>query len=340
MNNNISKDILNKASLIFLRHPGQVFTRADIQNMLGVSKSTAFRVLTKLSRLINLEEQAEGQRIYYSLSEANAKEISTAIDLVLAVSDRERLALNFLLSRESSSSIFSSSVISLGNKLEKAGLLINQSDSIKEVIRSNQNINDNNEYIIDTLLTALETKTKITIEYKGAYSDNVKTHELYPVGFYLRDNNLYLYAYSPKHQDATSFAYSRIRRITLEYDKHYEIPSGISLDDVINDPFGIALAKPQRAVVYIYNKQVFYEKEKKWPVGTLLTDCPDGSLKIELTFSDPFAFRTWALSLGNDCYIESPDDIAEWVYHEHKNATERYAVRFGNQTPSSTTKNG
>ena len=324
----ISRDIRDRAALIFLRHPGEVYTRADIQNMLGVSKSTAFRVLTDLSKTIKLEEQAEGQTIYYSISKDNAEETITALDFIMAVNDKERLALNFLVNRESSSAILRKSIIELGRKLEKAGLLIADPAALKEARRNSQNIKDESEYIIDTLITALETKTVITIKYKGAFSDEVKTHRLYPVGFYLRDNNLYLYAYSPKHEDATSYAYSRIRSINLEYDSHYEIPEGVSIDDVINDPFGIALAKPQRASVRIYGKQIFYEKEKSWPEGTVMADCTDGSLLIEMTISDPFAFHTWALSLGGNCYVETPDDIAEWVYHEHLTAAERYKERF------------
>ena len=319
-----SKSVIDKAALIFLRHPGQVYTRADIQSILGVSKATACRVMTLLSEKLSLQEVNEGQRIYYSLSVSAANRITNVIDFTLAISDRERLALNFLLNKDSSSALFNNQIESLAEKLDKIGLIVPNHFSIKETKKNIQTVNDENEYIIDSLLTALETKTRIQIKYKGAFSDTVKTHELCPVGLYLRDENLYLYAYSEKHKDATSFAYSRIKSISLIYDSHYTIPEEITADDVVNDPFGINLSQKRHVTVHIYGHQVFYEKEKKWPEGTTITDLPDGSMRIELTISDPYAFRTWALSLGKNCLVEKPDDIADWIYNEHKEAAEHY----------------
>lgn len=47
---NVSKYLVDQVAMLFLRHPGQVFSRADIQNMLGVSKPTACRIVAELSR--------------------------------------------------------------------------------------------------------------------------------------------------------------------------------------------------------------------------------------------------------------------------------------------------
>ena len=49
----------------------------------------------------------------------------------------------------------------------------------------------------------------------------------------------------------------------------------------------------------------------------------DGSAVFEITIRDPFAFRTWALSLGGDCLVEEPSDIAGWIEAEHENALKR-----------------
>ena len=324
----ISKELRDKAALVFLRHPGEAFSRADIQNMLDTSKSTAFRILQDLSERLKLSEVTEGQRVYYTLSEESAKDMYKAIDFVLQVSDRERLALSYLLNMGFSSNLFGETVGSLGRKLEKAGLFVSNPESVREVWRAGQNVSFLEGQRIDTLISALETKTKVELAYKGAYSDKVRVHELWPVGLYMRDGNLYLYAYSPKYGDATSFAYSRMKGISLKYDEHYDLPDGISLDDVVFDPFGISMAKPRRAKVRILGRQAFYEKEKRWPEDTVITDAPDGSIEIELTISDPFAFHTWALSLGKSCVVESPEDIAEWVYQEHKDAMTLYNGRF------------
>lgn len=324
---NVSKYLIDEVALMFLRHPGQAYSRADIQNMLGVSKPTACRIITELSRQMSLEEKREGHQVYYMLSEDERDKVYQSLDFVLAVSDRERLALNFLLNAGASSSLFGSSIDDLSRKLRKAGLVSFSSSQIREKISTPQKLSDSNLNYVDTLLTALETRTKIDITYKSAFSDSVKEHELWPVGLYIRDSNLYLYAYDPKHEDATSYAYSRMRTVALRYDEHYRLPSGISMEDCISDPFGVATAEPRRARVHIYNMQAFFEKEKEWPKGSILTECEDGSIILELTISDPYAFHAWALSLGENCLIESPEDIAQWVKEEHEEAARLYGEK-------------
>ena len=321
---NVSKYLIDQVAMMFLRHPGQAYSRADIQNMLGVSKPTACRIVTELSKQIRLEEKKEGHQIYYMLSEDESEKIYQSLDFILAVSDHERLALSFLLNSGSSSNIFGSSVDDLSRKLRKAGLVSFSSLNIREKISTPQKLDKDNVNYVDTLLTALETSTKIDITYKAAFSDSVKEHELWPVGLYIRNNNLYLYAYDPKHKEATSYAYSRMRTVALRYDEHYSIPEGISMEDCISDPFGVATAEPRRVCVHIFNKQAFFEKEKVWPKGSVLTECEDGSILLELTITDPSAFHAWALSLGENCHVESPDDLAEWVRVSHEEALRLY----------------
>ena len=53
---------------------------------------------------------------------------------------------------------------------------------------------------------------------------------------------------------------------------------------------------------------------------TNTSECEDGSIILEITISDPYAFHAWALSLGKDCIVESPADIAEWVRNENEEA--------------------
>lgn len=321
---NVSKYLIDQVAMMFLRHPGQAYSRADIQNMLGVSKPTACRIVTELSKQIRLEEKKEGHQIYYMLSEDESEKIYQSIDFILAVSDHERLALSFLLNSGSSSNIFGSSVDDLSRKLRKAGLVSFSSLNIREKISTPQKLDKDNVNYVDSLLTALETSTKIDITYKAAFSDSVKEHELWPVGLYISNGNLYLYAYDPKHKGATSYAYSRMRTVALRYDEHYSIPEGISMEDCISDPFGVATAEPRRVCVHIFNKQAFFEKEKVWPKGSVLTECEDGSILLELTITDPSAFHAWALSLGENCHVESPDDLAEWVRVSHEEALRLY----------------
>ena len=321
---NVSKHLLDNAALIFLHHLEQAYSRADIQEMLKVSKPTACRVLSELETRLGLEEIPEGRIIYYRLSEKEAKRFQKSIDFVLSISDREQLALSFLLSYGKSSNLFSESIEEIIKKLEKAGLLLGSMSYVTSKQEPAQSIPQNNLSYIDTLISATETRTAIDVVYKSPFNSEECTHLLWPVGLYIRSGNLYLYAYDPKYENATSYALSRIKELSLRYDEHYVIPASISLEEAIRDPFGIVLRDPEKVVVLISPKQAFYEKEKAWPEGTRITELPDGSLEIEMIISDPYAFRTWALSLGKECKVLSPNKYTEWIRVEHEQAANLY----------------
>lgn len=321
----ISKHLLDKVALVFLRHPGQAYSRSDIQQSLGVSKPTACRALAVLSTLIGLEKVSEGRIVYYQLPESEAEKIKQSIDFVLSVTDREQLALSFLLSYGKSSGLFANIISELGEKLEKAGLIANIPKAIFNKPEITQRIDSGNINYIDTLLTAIETKTKIDILYKSPFSPDDRRHLLCPVGLYFRSGNLYLYAYDNEHESATSYAFSRIKELSLMYDDHYTFPEDVSMTEALKDPFGVVLREPQKVKVHISSKQAFYEKEKRWPEGTIISDLDDGSIDMELTIADPYAFRTWVLSLGKECKVISPDDLSEWIRYEHEEALKLYS---------------
>ena len=234
-----SKHLLDKAALIFLRHPGQAYSRLDIQKILDVSKPTACRAIAELITFLGLEEIPEGRVVYYRLPENEAKRINQSISFVLSITDRERLALHFLLSYGKSSGLFSNTVLELGEKLEKAGLITNISKNVLNKPEVTQCIEFENIGYIDSIMTAIETETIIEVLYKSPFSSEDRQHLLWPVGLYFRSGNLYLYAYNPKHKSPTSYAFSRIKELSLIYDEHYSLPEDVSMADALKDPFGV-----------------------------------------------------------------------------------------------------
>ena len=232
--------------------------------------------------------------------------------------------MNFLLNSGSSSNIFGSSIDDLSRKLQKAGLVSFSSSQIREKIGTPQKLDKDNVNYVDTLLTALETSTKIDITYKGAFSDCVKEHELWPVGLYIRNSNLYLYAYDPEHKGATSYAYSRMRTVALRYDEHYSIPEGITMDDCISDPFGVATAEPRRVRVHIFNKQAFFEKEKVWPDSVKIEAEGDHYLFTVRT-SGSYWLKRWVLSLGYDAELIEPEFLRNEIKRDLEAMMKHYS---------------
>ena len=70
--------------------------------------------------------------IYYMLSERESNKIYQSLDFVLAISGRERFALNLLLSFGIYSNLFGSSLAELSRKLQKVGIVSINSSFIRE----------------------------------------------------------------------------------------------------------------------------------------------------------------------------------------------------------------
>lgn len=321
----VSEKLITQATGIFLRHPGEGYTRADIQNALGISKPTACRLMEELSLRLTLTSRKESRYVYYTLEAKVANALTAADELLCSMEERERMALTYLIAGRKTSLLLPEILSSLSEKLSAAGLVSKSENTILDWGGIPQEVKDENRVYIETLFSAIEELTEISIKYQRPGAEEVKEHVLQPVGLFFWDGNLYLYAYSEKYTSYLVFAFSRIQEIDLHHDKHYKRHPDSLMKDLLDDPFGVRMDEPVRTRFTIYNRQVYYEKEKKWPEDAVFTDNPDGSVTIEVTTQSHWAFKRWALSQGENIKVEAPEEMAEAIRKEHEAALSRYS---------------
>lgn len=328
----VSQAVLNKAAVHFIRNAGMWFSREDIQRALDISKPTACRLMNELTFRIPITEKKEGRIIYYRINEDDAKAFYASVDMFLKMTDSERMVMSLLLGSGQSSDIFEPESTCLLNRLNNAGILSvkNGIIPIHALKGLPQKIDVQNKILITRIYKAIEFCNPVSLSYQNPWNKEPKTYTVWPIGIYLRDSNLYLYSFNPKYENGQSNAFSRIHDAEIIDDEHFTVPQGLSFENIIDDPFGIAIDSPQRVTVEIYGRQAYFEKEKQWPKGTIITNLPEGAIRMELTIRDKYSFMRWVMSLSCFCKVISPREYVDWAIKE----IEETRIRYSNNTDS------
>lgn len=299
----------------------------EVMQALRLSSTEAGRILKKLSDDGILTKKRKSQYYLYKLN--SDYEMKKDIQIPI-LNDTERLALNMVLN-SNVGSVLGPAIKSLQRKFEKAGLLTVCSDSLACMDSSNRQRFLDPAYAcnIDTLLSAVESRNVIEINYNAPNKPETETIKLYPLGLFLRDENLYLYAYCPDKKKASDFSYTRISYIDYQ-DEYFTKPDDcMSLKEYISDPFGVKMDPPDKVVVKVIDTQAYYEYEKNWPVGTEKEMLEDGSVRLTFQVCDSWQFMRWVLAMGSYAIIEEPYDYQKWAYWEHRSAAEPYEEMHG-----------
>lgn len=318
MSGGVSQSVLNKGALFFLRNPGVWFSREDIQKALDVSKPTACRLMNELTFRIPITERKEGKVSYYRIHEDDAKSFSGSVDMFLKMTDAERMVMSLLLSSGKGREILEPESTDLISKFNEVGMLTVKNGIIPLYSLKGlpQKIDGGNKAFVTRLYKAIEFCNPVNLTYKSPWNKEPKTYIIWPIGLYLREGNLYLYSYNPKHGNGQSNAFSRMHDVEVVEEEHFTVPEGLSFEEALDDPFGIAIDPPQRVTVEVYGRQAFFEKEKVWPDDTVITDLPEGAIRMELTIRDKYAFMRWVMSLSCFARITQPEKLICWAINE------------------------
>lgn len=325
----VSQSVLNKAALHFLRNPGIWYSREDIQTALDISKPTACRLMNDLTFRISITEKKEGRITYYRLNEEDAKAFSASVDMFIKMTDTERLVMSILLSSGKGNSVLEPESSTIAEKFNDAGVLTvkNGIVPIYSLKGLPQQVKAENREMLAMLYKAVELCNPVTITYKGPWSTEEKTYTIWPLGFYLRDDSLYLYSWHPKYNNPISNAFSRIADIEIHEGERFKAPDGVNLESALDDPFGIVIDPPTEVEVEVYGTQAIYEKEKSWPEGTEIKEISDG-IRMKIRVRDGYAFKHWLLGLGSRAKITSPLSLVQWISNEVKALGEVYLNQY------------
>lgn len=323
----VSEQLFQQGAVYFLQKAGFWVSRKEMQDDLNLGKSTACRLLEALSLRLPIQEKTgDWNVIFYRLPEDMKQTIKNQMVTIPTLTDDDRRLLMFLLHMAESSKLYGSMVDNLQKHLAEAELA--HTNTIVPVYSANtvqQRYQEEAEDILPLLFQAVKEKRIVTLSY-SAPMKKPKSYDIWPIGLFEQNGNLYLYSYNPKHQDTQTNACSRVQGVTLK-EERFTLPEGTDIGKMreLADPFGITLkGKKTKVRILIEKEQAFYEKEKRWPEGTSITPKEDGSIILETKTGNIPACTMWILSLGPKAKVLSPKSLRLQIAEQAKGIIGRY----------------
>lgn len=173
------------------------------------------------------------------------------------------------------------------------------------------------EYIIDTVLKAIELSLPCTVTYRAANSGEAKTYEIEPYTFVDHGNALYCIAAIPAHnRDIRVLAIERIEKITHHADRSFAIKDGYDPEEYLGASFGIIVEDPVRVRVHFTASAAFYARERVWGQEQTVEEEADGGIILSFTAAGLTEIKRWALSFGSAARVIEPENLAASVAAE------------------------
>jgi predicted DNA-binding transcriptional regulator YafY len=253
----------------------------------------------------------------------------------ITLSARERFLLYFMLSQDRT---FTGTQIEtdLASLREKLSSLIpapvqyltsSQADRIDSLFVAgalHPKSYETKEEIIDTILTAISTRSICTVTYRALSTGSTKTYTIHPLRLFEHDGGLYLFIQIPKHDVTRILAVDRIGTITPTPDTFTD-PPDFDPETILATTFDLTLEDPITVTIRFSSEAAGRIKGRRWSADQQLTENPDGSLTLAMTTSGRADVIRWLLSYGSSAEILDPQEIRQAILSELKAASSLYS---------------
>jgi predicted DNA-binding transcriptional regulator YafY len=181
----------------------------------------------------------------------------------------------------------------------------------------------NRDQTMGRLLDAVLFRRKATITYWSFSSRRVRTYRIHPYRVAYGLGALYLSAYVEDYRQVRTFAFSRIRQVSV-HEEHFSRDATLDRDAFANS-LGIHEGQPVHVEIEFSAEIAPYIREREWHPSQRLTDSDDGRVMVVLDVCDDWALRSWILGFGPRARVLAPTALAERVRADLEGAAARYA---------------
>jgi predicted DNA-binding transcriptional regulator YafY len=160
--------------------------------------------------------------------------------------------------------------------------------------------------------TALRDRRMLRFSYVPSAGGKAKERQIEPYGLHDYIGRFYVWGRERVKQAPKFFALDLMRDVELE--DRFEPDPSLSLDKALQHSFGMFVrsgAQPKPVIVEVAADRASFVRSRRWPAETLLTDLPEGRLRIEFSVTDPQEIVAWVLSFAGSARIVAPTDAAD-----------------------------
>lgn len=329
MGNHLNQDIA--AAKLIARNEGA--TIRQIQENLGISRRTAFRVLQRLEEQNYplYSDTATGSReTVYKMNRETGRTWNVPLADIL-LTQENRTFLEYLLHQATAIPALRSQADEVIRKLQSlaaeggaafpslhssAGNISLDKPSLVQVQDIPKLATKQDDEHLRLLLHAISNKNVCTVQYRAANNDQIKRYNIFPLICFIHHGGVYAYAYSTYYGTLLTLALERIQEIGIQQGLEYTSVQDIDPRTLLEDPFGITLSNEEfTAVIRLTQNQGWYEIQKAWPDSVNIELQPDGSYLFTVTTRGHWELWRWILSMGNSATVLEPkwlrDDVIQ-----------------------------
>ncbi len=185
-----------------------------------------------------------------------------------------------------------------------------------------------NPAIWDTLAKAIRDNRRVRLAHASPRNKGEAVAERTVDPYYLVSyrGEWYLSSYCHFRQSIRTFGVSRIAKVTV-LDETFEMPSGMTVQRMFGDQFGIVWKDTFQKVKIRFSPEVApYIRERQWHPTQAIRERRDGGLLLEFTTNHVNEVKDWVLSWGGGATVLAPGVLVEKVKQGLKQAIANYAT--------------
>lgn len=178
------------------------------------------------------------------------------------------------------------------------------------------------QQLIARTLEATLHQRQATLTYHSRSSHRTKQYLVHPYRLAYAQGGLYLLAYVPEYAEVRTFAVERIEEVSLLEERFTpleELP-----DTAFPHSLGVHSGPPERIEVEFAPAVAEYVTARDWHQSQVLTELPDGGVRLALDVCLDQALTSWILSFGPSARVAAPESLARKIAGQLEDARARY----------------
>jgi predicted DNA-binding transcriptional regulator YafY len=155
------------------------------------------------------------------------------------------------------------------------------------------------------LVEAILRRSRCEVEYQSPAADAPKAYSYDPYRLLSVAGGLYCVGKVPPHDNLTTLAVDRIRRLRVT-DAKFQVDPAFDADRYRRESFGVIWEEPLDVTIRFSADQAPYVRERIWHPTQRIRDLPDGRLEITFRAGGQFEIARWVLGWGDAAEVLRP----------------------------------
>lgn len=178
------------------------------------------------------------------------------------------------------------------------------------------------------LSLALQENRGVEFLYKNLGADKAQIRRVHPYHLACVENRWYLVGHDTAREAMRNFAMTRMRSVGLLPERFIR-PKDFRIDEHLKGSFGIFQAGEDLEVVVDFDKWAGeLVRERKWHRSQILSDLPDGGVRLYLRLNNLAEVERWILSWGIHATVQQPQELRVNIL----SASEKLASRYRDES--------